>query len=90
MKGLLHKKGTKFYCSHCLDLVFVVKKDIFSCDKFSIKQIYQDRGQAPWKSHEKLYCRSCCEPLNPNNLITTGGWVDINKNTREIKSMLEG
>jgi len=66
---ILYKKDTKAYCKHCMDYVFQFNKDIYSGDKISATQIFQNEGQASWISGGKMICRKCKKSLNESSLI---------------------
>jgi len=66
---IIYKKDTKAYCKHCMDYVFQFNKDIYSGDKISATQIYQNEGQAPWRNGEQMICRKCKKNFNESSLI---------------------
>ena len=69
MMPVLFEKDTQAHCKFCEDHIFTFNKDIYSGDKMASSQIYQDKGQAPWKPGEAFICRKCRKPLYENLLF---------------------
>lgn len=69
MRKLFAPKDTRVRCRRCWDIVFVFNQDVFSGDKISTSIIYQDKGQAPWITHERIICRKCHSLLNEKEMF---------------------
>lgn len=52
------KKGDKFYCPHCEELLFIFKEDAFWGDKFSLSLIVEGSGQN-FKYLDRTNCKKC-------------------------------
>lgn len=56
---IFRKKDTAAYCPECESLLFVLKQDVHYGEKVSTTQVYQNKGQAPFKQYEKVECKVC-------------------------------